>query len=47
MQTLEARCPKFDTLEEKHIRYYGLQILSALKYLHQRRILHREYVPES
>jgi hypothetical protein len=31
-------------MEEKHVRKYGSQLLSALKYLHSQKVMHREYI---
>jgi serine/threonine protein kinase len=42
MKTLDERCKKYDSLDEKAIKRYGLQIIDALKYLHSKRVLHRE-----
>jgi serine/threonine protein kinase len=43
-QTLEERCKKYEGIDERHICRYGMQILQALKYLHSKLVLHREYV---
>jgi serine/threonine protein kinase len=42
MQTLNDLLKRKRKLSESEIKYYLLQVLNALEYLHQRKIIHRD-----